>query len=267
MIKFAGAESDIKKLLEKYPEESPERIILRQLSDSSRTYEYASRDELLFETDLRGNIIRSAKELYRARLGFRTFHESRCNEAYWNRREDGGFVLKAGVKPSAAIRDIFKNTRKYATECATAIVIIFYAAVLEVFSDSLFDEAFPEIVLMNWMEMDELMGVATYRRITDFLPGDCRYFRNPDVNPLTPEWQGENAIDLGDGRFYGHGIGIGSKERIIAALNDNRIEDAQASAYLMDTATRPNFINLYQYWKDASTVSTSTTPPATPTAP
>jgi len=160
-------------------------------------------------------------------------------------------VLKKEVKPSDAINDIFINTRRYATECATAIVMLYYKAVLESYSAELFNKTFTEITLMNWQEMDEIMGVATYRKLADYIPGDCRYFRNPDVNPLTPEWQGENAIDLGNGDYYGHGIGIGKQEKIIAALNANRIEDAQASAYLMDTATRPDFEDLYQYKKNA----------------
>jgi protein-glutamine gamma-glutamyltransferase len=265
MIRIAGVELDLKKFLDKYPLEGVEIEIAERLSKSSKTYEYSSEDELLFETGIRRNIIRSSMELYRGRLGFRTFHESRCNEAFWERREDGGFELKKDVRASDGIRDIFKNTRKYATECATAIVIIFYAAVLDAFSDDLFNTAFHELTLMNWMQMDELMGIVTYRKLTDYLPGDCRYFRNPDVNPLTPEWQGENTIDLSGGNYYGHGIGIGNAERIIKALNDNRIEDAQASAYLMDTATRPNFLNLYEYKKHAASIAAA--PPVTVTVP
>ena len=274
MIKFAGAEPDLKKLLEKYPRDSVESSILDKLSKSSRTYEYSSEDELFFETDMRRNIINASMKLYRGRLGFRTFHESKCNEDFWKRREDGGFELKKDVRASDGIRDIFINTRRYATECATAVVIIFYAAVLESFSANLFNTAFTELTLMNWSQMDELMGIATYRKPKDYLPGDCRYFRNPDVNPLTPEWQGENTVDLGDGNYYGHGIGIGGPERIIRALNDNRIDDAQASAYLMDTATRPNFTNLYEYKKHAAAVTVAPTTPiptpaaaVTPTAP
>lgn len=266
MIKYAGAAADPKKLLEKYPRESIEYGILEKLTKSSRTYEFSSESELLFETGMRKNIIGASKDLYRGRLGFRTFRESKCNEAFWDRREDGGFELKRGVKASDGIRDIFVNTRKYATECATAVVIVFYGAVLESFADDLFNKAFTELILMNWMQMDELMGIATYRRPADYLPGDCRYFRNPDVNPLTPEWQGENAIDLGGGSYYGHGIGITSAERIIKALNDNRVEDAQASAYLMDTATRPNFTNLYEYQKHAAVTVAPAAPVTAPTA-
>ena len=78
----------------------------------------------------------------------------------------------------------------------------------------------------------------------DYLPGDCRYFNNPDVDPLTPEWQGQNAIDLSGGMYYGHGIGIKTADKIIEILNHNRIQDSTTSAYLMDMATRPGFMHL-----------------------
>ena len=265
MIRIAGSEASVQTLLSQYPAGSVEYETLEKLAKSNKMYEYTAQDELSFEINLRKNIINSSYALYRGRLGFRTFRESRCNEAYWNRNEDGGFVLKTGIKPSDAIMDIFINTRKYATECATAIMMIYYKAVLDAYGNELFDRAFPEITLMNWQHLDELMGVATFRKLPDYLPGDCRYFRNPDVNPLTPEWQGENAIDLGGGLYYGHGIGIGSSDKFIAALNENRIEGAQASAYLMDIATRPDFNSLYQYKK--ASVQAAAAPAAPVTAP
>lgn len=251
MILFASGESGVQSILDQYQAGSAEYEFLDKLMKSSHVYRYDSPEELAFETDLRRNIIRASYALYRGRLRFLTFHESVCNEAYWRRRNDGGFVLKNDVRPSDAINDIFLNTRLYGTECATAIVIIYYKAVLDLYGDNLFNTAFPEIILMNWRQIDELMGVALYRQLPDYVPGDCRYFRNPDVNPLTPEWQGENTIELGNGLHYGHGIGIGYPEKFIEALNRNRIEGSPVSAYLMDNATRPDFRSLYEYRKNA----------------
>lgn len=251
MIKYLGVEMNPQSLLSQYPSGSAEIEMIENLSKSTKVYDYSSQDELVFEINLRRNIINASLALYRGRLGFRTFHESKCNEDFWERLVNGGFVLKKDIKPSDAINDIFRNTRKYGTECATAIVMIYYKAVLEAYSENLFNKAFTEITLMNWQQLDDILGVATYRRLSDYLPGDCRYFKNPDVNPLTPEWQGENAIDLSSGSYYGHGIGIGSQEKFIAVLNANRVEDAQASAYLMDNATRPDFNGLYQYKKNS----------------
>ena len=252
MIKYADSIENPESLLSQYPKPSAEFEILDKLLKSARVYEYSDQSELIFEIDLRRNIINASVALYRGRLGFRIFQESECNEAFWSRSENGGFILKEGIKPADGINDIFRNTRKYATECATAIVMVYYKAVLEAYSEDLFNSAFTEITLMNWQQVDNLLGVTTSRTLTDYLPGDCRYFRNPDVNPLTPEWQGENAIDLSNEMYYGHGIGIGGQEKIIAALNKNRIEDATESAYLMDTTTRPDFKGLYQFKKKAT---------------
>lgn len=250
MIQFASGESGIQPLISQYQSGSAEYEFLDRLMKSPHVYRYDSLEELMFETDLRGNIVRASYALYRGRLKFRVFHESICNEAYWYRRNDGGFVLRKDVRASDAVNDIFLNTRMYGTECATAIVIIYYKAVLDSYGEDLYNATFPEIVLMNWRQIDELIGVTLYRQLPDYVPGDCRYFRNPDVNPLTPEWQGENTIELGNGLHYGHGIGIGTPDKFIEALNRNRIEGSPISAYLMDNATRPDFRSLYQYKKN-----------------
>ncbi|NLV36687.1 MAG: protein-glutamine gamma-glutamyltransferase [Clostridiaceae bacterium] len=251
MIELTSGEFNAQSFLDQYTSGSAEYEMLKKLNESTHTYKYPDLDELTFEIKMRRAIINASLDLYRARLSFRTFQDSKCNEDFWRRMSNGGFALKQGVKASDAINDIYRNTRQYGTECATAIVIVYYKAVLEVYGASLFDKAFTDIVLMNWQQMDELLSIATYRKLPDYIPGDCRYFRNPDVNPLTPEWQGENAIDMGNGKYYGHGIGISDANRIIAVLNQNRVADSTISAYLMDTATRPDFGSLYMYWKNS----------------
>lgn len=252
MIEFSEGDFDVQALLDSYPSGNPKAEMLSKLINSTHVYRYSSSEELIFEIGLRANIIDASVELFRSRLAFRIFRDSKCNEDFWHRRSDGGFVLRSDVKASDAINDIYRHTRLYGTECATAIVIIYYKAVLGSYGADLFNTAFRSITLMNWQDMDDLMGVTTYRGQPDYIPGDCRYFRNPDVNPLTPEWQGENAIDLGGGRYYGHGIGITNADGIINALNRNRVEGSQISAYLMDSATRPHFKRLYRYWKNST---------------
>jgi protein-glutamine gamma-glutamyltransferase len=61
------------------------------------------------------------------------------------------------------------------------------------------------------------------------------------VNPLTPEWQGENVFDLGGGVYYGHGMGVTRADRILRALDGARKEGATRPAYLMDTVKRQDY--------------------------
>ena len=228
-----------------FDENGVEREILNILFSSHQQYFYDSLDQLKFELRLRKEIILASYELYKSGLSFAVFRKTKCNPAYWNRTLDGGFALKDNSKPSNAILDIFKNGSMYSTECATAMMIIYYKALLSVYSESIFNETFPKIELMNWHRIDRLLReVGSLKQREDYLPGDRRYFANPDVNPLTPQWRGENVIDLGNGLYYGHGIGIHNANRIILELNKNRDENADESARLLDSAGRPDFKKL-----------------------
>jgi len=243
-INATGQTIDFNAFSGQYPPGSIERKILSILHSSTKTHAYSSSNQLEFELKLRKNIINASVNLFRSNMAFRTFRDSFCNPQYWYRTQEGGFLLKSGVKPSDAVRDIFLNGSMYGTECATAIVIVYYGALLNTLPERLFNELFEGIYLMDWKFLDSDLGIKTYPNPGVYLPGDCRYFRNPEVNPLTPEWQGENAIDLGNGTYYGHGIGIKTAGEIIEALNRNRISGAQQSAYLMDSVTLLDFKSL-----------------------
>lgn len=245
MIIVSGKPFNIADIARSYSDKSIELKILNILNGSSEKYTYDTLEQLKFELTMRKQIISTSNELYRSAFSFDIFRRSKCNNAFWKRTADGGFELRDGAKPSAAIMDIFKNGSKYATECATAMVIVYYKAILDMFGDELFDKTFPQIELMNWHRIDPLLSeVGQIQRRHDYFPGDRRYFDNPDVNPKTPEWQGENVIDFGDGFYYGHGIGIYRAEKFIKALNENRTNGAETSSYLMDAAGRPNFAKL-----------------------
>lgn len=244
MIQISGSMLDLGTIAEQYPPEGVERKIIHILSSSSSVYRYNSTGQLKFEINLRKSIINASIQLNRSRFSFEIFRKSRCNPRFWDRTEEGGFALKEGVMPSDGINDIYINGSKYATECATAIVIVFCKAVVDIYPRELSNEILSGLYLMNWQHLDPDLGIEYYRNPEDFLPGDCRYFKNPDVNPETPEWQGENAIDLGNGTFYGHGIGIRTADGIIEALNRHREEGSETSAYLLEAATRPDFKHL-----------------------
>lgn len=250
MILIAGNAVDVHMLSTQYPPRGIERSILETLHSSSHEYRYDSTEQLDFELKLRKSVIQAAVDLNRSHLSFRTFRDSECNPDFWDRTDEGGFRLKSSVTPYAGIQDIYRNSRKYATECATAIVIVYYKAVLDLYPQELFNRVFPRIYLMNWQRLDRDLGVRSVDTPPDYLPGDCRYFRNPDVDPETPQWQGENTIDLGSDMYYGHGIGIAPARVIIAALNRKRIPGSTESAYLMEVATRPDFRHLAFLYHD-----------------
>ncbi|MFT8362504.1 MAG: protein-glutamine gamma-glutamyltransferase [Sporolactobacillus sp.] len=218
-------------------------IIFQAMVASPELFAYPSMRELAFEIKWRNETIESAHALYESGAAFATFYYSMCNEDYWNLTGDGGFELKPNRLPADAIRDIFSHGQDYAFECATAMMIVLYKALLGTITDSLFNETFQHIYLWDWQTHPALPLHNSYR-VGNGIPGDIRYFKNPEVNPQTPQWQGENAVDLSAGMFYGHGIGIQPARSIIAELNNYRRIGAETTAYLMPNATRPDYLAL-----------------------
>jgi len=244
MIMISGSLVSLDDIIKQYQLDTVETKIMNILFSSNTVYSYDSTEQLRFEASLRKSIIGASLKLYRSYFSFRTFRDSVCNPDYWIRTNEGGFLLKRGINPSDGINDIYTNSSKYGTECATAIDIVFYKGLLDILPQELFNRLFAGIYLMDWQHLDSDLGIEYYRNPADHLPGDCRYFKNPDVSPETPEWQGENTIDLGNGTYYGHGMGIKTADEIIGTLNRYRVEGSVTSAYLMNSATRPNFRSL-----------------------
>jgi protein-glutamine gamma-glutamyltransferase len=221
---------------------SIESMIIQRMNEDTVVYSYQSIGELSFELTLRKNIILSARAMNQSNVRFEVFANSRCNPQYWHLTSIGGFLLRHGVKPSDAIQDIYMNSSQYAFECATAKVIIYYHAVLNLIGESLFNQLFQNIYLYSWHADPDLGIKPNYT--SHFLPGDVVYFNNPDFDPKTPQWRGENAVVLGDGTYFGHGLGIKTAKQMIHALNQKRMSGANQSAYLTNSVTRPSFKHL-----------------------
>jgi protein-glutamine gamma-glutamyltransferase len=219
--------------------------ILKLMAKYSTVYEYETMEQLEFELAIRLQIIQAAKLLFKSGVKFATFRTSKCNEKYWRLTENGAFALKPNVLPQTAIEDIFLNGSKYAFECATAMVIIFYKAVLEIIDKKQFNVLFSNLYLYDW-QYDYDLDLRNHEG-TDFLPGDCVYFKNPEHDPKTPQWQGENAIILDENLYYGHGIGITTRQGIINVLNKKRKKNPNQSAFLTNQITRLNFQSLSPY--------------------
>ncbi|MFY4775431.1 protein-glutamine gamma-glutamyltransferase [Metabacillus sp. RGM 3146] len=224
-----------------------QRETLRKMNQYEELYSYDSIEQLIFELDMRERIVRAAKDLFKSGIQFEIFENSVSNKKYWTTTPQGAFVLKRGFLPSQGIRDIFKNGSLYAFECATAMVIIFYKAALDSIDESQFNRLFEGLVLYDWHSDDDL-GIHTSRG-NNFLPGDVLYFNNPDFNPETPQWRGENVIDLSGGQYYGHGIGIRNAQGIIKQLNSLRRPHATQTAYLFSQVTKPDYKYLSYFQK------------------
>ena len=224
-----------------------QRDILKMLMDSSYTYRYASLDHLAAELKIRASTVTAARDLAHSGIKFKVFRDSMANLDYWRRTPEGGFELRGDVKPSDAIQDIYLHGSKYGTECATAMIIVLYKAMLDVMPADTFNRLYSDIYLMNWKHVDRDLAITMRGEAADLLPGDARYFMNPDVDPVTPEWQGENAYYLGGGRYYGHGIGIETADGIMRSLNAHRKPNATRKAYLDDSGKRQDYLYLSKF--------------------
>ncbi|GGH37083.1 protein-glutamine gamma-glutamyltransferase [Paenibacillus segetis] len=217
-----------------------EKAILQAKKQSPVVYRYDSPEALRFELKMRTKIVEAAKALNGSGVQFARFKDSRCNERYWSRTDEGGFQLKPYVLPSDGINDIFANGSLYAFECATAIVIILYKAVLDMLGPTVFNQYFRDLLLWDW-NYDKDLQLVSNNGVKEAYPGDVLYFQNPDHNPKTPEWQGENVIKLADDLYFGHGIGITSSEDILSALNARRTPGSTTPAFLTDQVIHPDF--------------------------
>jgi protein-glutamine gamma-glutamyltransferase len=217
-----------------------EREIVEKKQRSPENYVYESPAALEFELNTRKHIVNAALALDASGADFASFETTRGNPYYWTRTRNGGLQLNNGVLPSDGINDIFRNGHLYAFECATATVIVLYKGVLDALGPEVFNSYFKDLLLYDW-HYDSDLQLTTINNRQEAYPGDVQYFKNPDHDPNKPEWQGENVIVLGNGMYFGHGIGISSGSGIIAALNEERAPGSQTSAYLLDETFHPDF--------------------------
>lgn len=218
---------------------SVEKTILQQMQTAPVLYSYNSEYELLFELTVRKNIIQSAKEMDKSQAAFTSFEYARCNPRYWQLTRAGGFLLRPDVRPADAIIDIYRNGSFYAFECATAIPIIYYYAILNSIGSERFNSLFQDLYLYSW-HTDTDLGIITFYS-DHFIPGDVLYVNNPDFDRKTPHFRGVNAVLLEDGRLFGHGFNIRTSEEMIRLLNETRKPDSQQSSYITKLVTRPSF--------------------------
>ncbi|MBC8079466.1 MAG: protein-glutamine gamma-glutamyltransferase [Gorillibacterium sp.] len=218
----------------------PERMIYELKSASPVPFKYETPSSLLFELRLRANILESARLLSRSGARFATFAKSTSNPWFWTRTPKGAFVLRNNVMSSEGIRDIYLNGSLYAFECATAMVIVLYRAILETVGDAVFNQRFADLTLYDW-NYDQDLFLQRIDPSKGVFPGDIVYFENPDVSPETPWWIGENTVKMDNYYYFGHGIGIVPSEQIIATLNRNRRLGSMISAFISNIVVAPGY--------------------------
>ena len=214
MILINGSPLDVSLIAGEYPENSVQRRVLEQMSISPEKYRYGDTDQLRFELDMRNEIVNAARALSRSGLRFAVFRRSAVNPDYWDRTDNGGFRLKRGVKASEAIRISIKRT-KICHRVRDRDGDRLLRAILRMLPEETFNSFFRSVYLMNWHRLDFAARGGHAGRAADIMPGDRGYFRNPDVDPETPELQGKTSSSCSV--FYGHGIGIATS----AALSDS----------------------------------------------
>lgn len=171
---------------------------------------------------------------------FEIIKKTRFSATYWDSKGNGLYKTKAGVRPSLAVRDICDHPKDYGFECATAMVIVYYKAMLSIMGDAQFDKVCANIQIGPWVYDDVLASVYDITGDGDtpgnptLIAGTYGYIRNWDVSKIAREggWQGENVIALGNGIYFGHPFGVETGENIIKYLNTQRIENAKRSASL-----------------------------------
>jgi protein-glutamine gamma-glutamyltransferase len=245
MIQIPHVSLDSHTIEQEWPFGTLQRMIFERIAASSYAYRYSSFAVLKFEIQMRSNIIFAAKMLGTSGAKFTTFRKSKCHFRYWKRTRVGSFKLKESAEPAAAINDIFINGPKYAFECSTGAVVVYYKALLESVGPQTFNRLFPAIRISDG-KYDEKLLLNSYEK-TEYLPGDVQYFKNPEHHRKTPEWQGENSVVLENNLYFAHGIGVRTKEGMIEILNTKRKPNAKISAYLEDRVVRPDFAYLSQY--------------------
>jgi len=132
-------------------------------------------------------------------------------------------------RPSAAVRDILDNPSLYAYDCATGAVAATYMALVKMLDAAVFDQTFDKLYigprsfdpqLQRILDKHGSDDLSKKGNVALLKPGDIVYFNNPGAlqEHVDEGWKGENAIYLGDGKYYAHPLGIKTADEILADL-------------------------------------------------
>ena len=179
------------------------------------------------------NVVKAARAFHAAGVNFSGSSKTdKVNQELWWMGYGGKMGVRQGVKPSDALNDIFQNGPKYGMECATGTLVVLYKGILDTIGPADFDRAFAKTRLFRWdIKDDDFQKAELHGNLPGYWPGDHTYFKNPDFDPAHSAFQGENVIYLGQGMYFGHGLGIVSEREVISSLNSLRRPGATTSAF------------------------------------
>jgi len=215
----------------------------------------------LNDATIRFHAVRAARDLAASGAEFSGGHDTdRVNKKLWTMGYGGKIqvrkFLKPGIlgSPAAAMRDIFEHGNKYAFECATAMMVIYHKAILDMVGDDVFDAMFTDPSYLKFFRWDEKdADYLACERMEDgknfeLVPGSHYYYRNP--NASDPAFGGENVLylgknDNGEHEFYGHGL-IGSSDEYI--VTEKEMMDSLTA--LQTTHEKPPFREKFRYHID-----------------
>jgi protein-glutamine gamma-glutamyltransferase len=200
-----------------------------------------------------GAMIDAAHDMGKAK---HRFGDLEANPVVWEVDEDNPNVMYSNgdFPPSVALMDIFNNPEMYSFECATAMVILRYKAMLDLIGEEDFNRICDDLRIGVWDQEDHAAAIwkvsgqsnggeqvdMTAETKAEMMPGDYAYFKNWDVTEAAFKggWQGENVIFLGEGKYYGHPFGITEGTKIVKYLNKHRNIGSTRSASLLDLHAR-----------------------------
>lgn len=207
-----------------------------------RTSHLVLSDSIATAVALRTAIVKSCQEIAKVK---NPFGDNKFTSSLWEKKsgydirdhlsQSGWmipYVLKSGVKPSAALDDMVKNPNNYKFECATAIVIVHYRAMQKLLGNEKFDSVFQNMIIGPWESDEKFNAIFTSQEMDHTIQetGIYGYYQNHDVSQegLKAGWQGENVIFINydeykkDWLCYGHPFGIEYASKIKEKLDSHR---------------------------------------------
>jgi RHS repeat-associated protein len=230
---------------------------LEILIESKTTYKYTDQS-IIAEMEFRDALLAAADKVKKSGLGFAAAGEVGKDVKGWEGVKDGiRFKKGSGLTASKAIEELFNQAKDVKLDCANGGILVFYEALRSYLGDERFDKLF-----VGERQLDIAQANSTrlfwldLKKYDDYLPGDWRYFSNPNLDPKESRaWQGFNAIQAGKeatGKFIAHpGFELTAQETIDKLNSKTSVVDERGTraggASLDKDARRFDFDKIFKY--------------------